>query len=103
MSWANVKRVRRATADARRRYEGSWLQDLLAHLTAIKFGNSIVLFGASLLLSVLPLLILLGSLGSEDHSAPCSRSIASAFECRPVRTIEIVVCGWVQARDPDPD
>src|SRR4051794_13031577 len=48
-------------AGARRRLEGSWVQDFVARLSAVDFGNAIVLFGASLLLCALPLLILLSS------------------------------------------
>lgn len=105
MSWANAKRVRRATTGVRRRYEGSWLQDLLARLTAIEFGNSIVLFGASLLLSVLPLLILLGSLADEriddDLSrhlgldAEGARIIAELFRKTPTHTVVPIVLGVV--------
>ena len=49
----------------RRRFEGSWLQDLVARLKRVDFGSSIVLFGAALLLSMLPLIILLSSIANE--------------------------------------
>ncbi|MGO9854820.1 MAG: YhjD/YihY/BrkB family envelope integrity protein [Acidimicrobiales bacterium] len=49
----------------RQRYEGSAAQDLLRALGAVEFGDRIILFGAALLLSVLPLIILLGALASS--------------------------------------
>jgi membrane protein len=65
----------RTTAAVRRRYEGSWLQDLIARLGAVEFGNSIILFGAALLLSVLPLIILLSSVADERIDDDVSRHI----------------------------
>ncbi len=47
------------------RYEGSAAQDLLHALGAVEFGDRIILFGAALLPSVLPLIILLGALASS--------------------------------------
>jgi membrane protein len=49
----------------RRRYEGSPAQDLINGLSTVQFGSQIILFGASLLLSVLPLIILLSALASS--------------------------------------
>jgi len=49
----------------RQRYEGSAVQDLIRALGAIEFGDRIILFGAALLLSVLPLIILLSALASQ--------------------------------------
>ena len=49
----------------RQRYEGSTVQDLVHTLGAVEFGDRIILFGAALLLSVLPLIILLGALASQ--------------------------------------
>ena len=49
----------------RQRYEGSAAQDLLHALGGVEFGDRIILFGAALLLSVLPLIILLGALASS--------------------------------------
>ncbi len=53
------------TSKWRQRWEGSAFQDLGRALGALEFGNSIILFGAALLLSVLPLIILLSALASE--------------------------------------
>jgi membrane protein len=60
---------------ARRRYEGSWVQDLAARLKEVDVVNSITLLGSSLLLSVLPLIILLGALGNERIDDDLSRHI----------------------------
>lgn len=65
----------RRFATARLRFEGSWLGDLSARLSAIDFGNAIVLFGASLLLSALPLIILLSSAADERIDDDLSRHI----------------------------
>jgi membrane protein len=56
-------------------YEGSWAQDVAARLTAVDFGNSIVLFGAALLVAVLPLLLLLSSLADTRVDDDLSRHI----------------------------
>jgi len=48
-----------------RRHESSPTQDLIKGLSTVQFGNQIILFGASLLLSVLPLIILLSALASS--------------------------------------
>ena len=45
-------------------YEGSPLQDLVRSLGAVDFGDRIILFGAALLLSVLPLIIILTAFAS---------------------------------------
>lgn len=49
----------------RRRYQGSVVQDLTKGLGDVEFGNWIILFGASFLLSVLPLIILLSALANS--------------------------------------
>ena len=53
------------SAIGRQRYERSAIHDLIRALGAVEFGDRIVLFGASLLLSVLPLIILLSALASS--------------------------------------
>jgi membrane protein len=55
----------RAVTRGRARYEGSWAQDLVKGLGAVEFGNQIIVFGASFLLSVLPLIILLNAFASS--------------------------------------
>lgn len=44
----------------RARYEGSFVQAVVKGLGTVEFGDQIIVFGASFLLSVLPLIILLG-------------------------------------------
>ena len=65
----------RIVGAARGRLEGSAAQDFLKRLGALDFANSIVLFGASLLLSVLPFVILLSSLANHRIDTDLSRHI----------------------------
>ena len=60
---------------AERHFKGSWLQHLVARLKTVDFVNSIILFGAALLLSVLPLIILLGAVANERIDDDLSRHI----------------------------
>lgn len=53
--------LKTAAGTWRRRYEGSAAQEFARHLGALDFGNQIVLFGASVLLSVLPIIVLLSA------------------------------------------
>jgi membrane protein len=55
------KRHRRAVAWWHDHYEGSAAQDFVHGLGEVEFGNWIILFGASFLLSVLPLILLLSA------------------------------------------
>jgi membrane protein len=75
VSQQNVGLLGRLFAAVRRRYEGSWAEDLTDRLTALDFGSWIILFGASLLLTVLPLIILLSSLANERIDDDLSRHI----------------------------
>ena len=52
---------RRVSEWWRQRYEGSAAQDLVTGFGDVEFGNWIILFGASFLLSVLPLILLLSA------------------------------------------
>jgi hypothetical protein len=45
----------------RARYDGSFAQELVSGLGEVDFGDRIIIFGASLLLSVLPLIIVLSA------------------------------------------
>jgi membrane protein len=56
----------RVEASWRRRYEGSIAQDLLGMLNEVDFGRRIVVFGASMLLSVLPLVVLVSAFANRD-------------------------------------
>jgi membrane protein len=49
----------------RSRYEGSFAQDFLKGLGAVDFADRILVFGASMLLSVLPLIIILSAYASH--------------------------------------
>ena len=49
----------------RRHYEGSVVQDLVKGLGGVEFGDWIIVFGASFLLSILPLIILLSALANS--------------------------------------
>lgn len=75
MPGRDERTARRALAAMRRRYEGSWLQDLATRLAGLEFGTWIIVFGASLLLTVLPLVILLSSLADERIDDDLSRHI----------------------------
>jgi hypothetical protein len=58
---ASPSRRERVEASWRRRYEGSIAQDVLGMLNAVDFGRRIVIFGASMMLSVLPLIVLVSA------------------------------------------
>lgn len=49
----------------RDKYEGSVAQDLAQALSSVDFGSRIVLFGAAMLLSVLPMILLLSAFSSH--------------------------------------
>jgi membrane protein len=75
-AWARVRAAwHRFVHAVRGRFEGSAAQVFLRQLGALDFVNSIVLFGASLLLSVLPLIILLSSLANRRIDTDLSRHI----------------------------
>jgi len=66
----------RALADAARgRFDGSPVQVFLRQLGALDFVNTSVLFGAALLISVLPFIILLSSLANHRIDNDLSRHI----------------------------
>jgi membrane protein len=58
---ASGGRDRHRASGWRTRYEGSFAQDLLRGLGATDFGDRVLIFGASMLLSVLPLIIVLSA------------------------------------------
>jgi membrane protein len=60
---------------ARVRYEGSWIQHLLVRLREIEAFDWTTIFGAELLWSVLPLLILLSSIANHRIEDDLSRHI----------------------------
>jgi membrane protein len=62
---STAKRQRRAVEWWNDHYQGSAAQDLVKGLDAVEFGNWIILFGASFLLSVLPLILLLSAFANS--------------------------------------
>jgi membrane protein len=56
---------RKALAAARKRYEGSLAQSFVRQLRDLDFSSQIMLFGAGLLVSLLPFLILLSAFASQ--------------------------------------
>jgi len=68
-------RARTLAAAVRRRFQGSPAQTFTRHLAALDFTNTIVLFGAALLTSVLPFIILLSSLANHRIDTDLSRHI----------------------------
>jgi membrane protein len=66
----------RALADAARgRFDGSLAQVFIRQLGALDFGNTSIIFGAALLTSVLPFIILLSSLANHRIDNDLSRHI----------------------------
>jgi membrane protein len=68
-------RARRWLNAARARYEGSWVQAIVAQLKAVHFFDWTTIFGAELLWSALPFIILLSSLANERIDDDLSRHI----------------------------
>jgi hypothetical protein len=58
----NKPRYQRLNEAWQARYQGSFAQDLARGLGAVDFGDRIIIFGACLLLSVLPLIIVLSTM-----------------------------------------
>jgi membrane protein len=57
--------VRELVSEWRDTYQGSVAQDFVKTLDAVDFGSRIVMFGASMLLSVLPLILLLSAFANS--------------------------------------
>jgi membrane protein len=72
---AVVGRARRQLDAARGRYEGSWVQAVAAQLKALHVFDWTTIFGAELLWSALPFIILLSSLANERIDDDLSRHI----------------------------
>jgi membrane protein len=66
---------RRRLDIARDRYDRSWLHDLLVQLNALDFFEWTIVFGAELLWSALPFILLLSSLANERIDDDLSRHI----------------------------
>ena len=67
--------ARRRLNAARARWEGSWVQAIVAQLKALDFISWTTIFGAELLWSALPFIILLSSLANERIDDDLSRHI----------------------------
>lgn len=72
--------LRAVAGAARGRFEGSSAQTFLRQLGALGFFDSIMVFGASLLISVLPFVILLSSLANHRIDNDLSRHIGLNHE-----------------------
>jgi membrane protein len=70
-----IDRARRRLAAAQRRFEGSWPEAFIKQLKALDAFGWTTIFGAELLWSVLPLLILLSSLANDRIDDDLSRHI----------------------------
>ena len=98
---------RTLAAAARGRFEGSPAQIFLRQLGALDFANSIVLFGASLLISVLPFVILMSSLANHRIDTDLSRHIglnsqgalivSQLFRSSPAHSIAAMVTALILA------
>ncbi len=88
---------------ARARYQRSWVGDVVAQLKALHFFDWTTIFGAELLWSALPFVILLSSLANERIDDDLSRHIGlnsqgahivhSLFRSTPSHAIEPIVTG----------
>jgi uncharacterized BrkB/YihY/UPF0761 family membrane protein len=72
--------ARRRLAAARDRYQGSWVQEIATQLKVLDVAKWTTVFGAELLWSVVPLLILLSSLANERIDDELSRHIGVTGE-----------------------
>jgi membrane protein len=98
---------RRFVSTARGRFEGSAAQSFFSRLGTLDFVNSIIIFGASLLLSVLPFIILLSSLANHRIDTDISRHIglnnqgarivSQLFRPSPAHSVAPVVTALVLA------
>jgi membrane protein len=68
-------RARRKLAAVRAWYDGSWAEDLVRQLKALDIGNWTLVFGAELLWSALPFIILVSSFANRRVDADLSRHI----------------------------
>src|SRR5690348_14171706 len=98
-------RMSRRARTARARYDASWAAEVGRELKALDFVNWITMFGASLLWSALPLIILLSSLANERVDDEISRHIGlnsqgaqivhSLFRGTPAHAVEPILTGLV--------
>jgi membrane protein len=74
-SHARTARARERVDAARERFERSWVDDLIRHVKAVDMFTWTLVFGAELLWSVLPLLILLSSFANHRIDDDLSQHI----------------------------
>lgn len=89
----------------RARYEASWPGEIGRELKALDFVNWITMFGAALLWSALPLIILLSSLADERIDDDLSRHIGlnssgahivrTLFRSTPAHGVEAILTGFL--------
>ena len=70
-----LSRVSRRLSAARARYDRSWIGDIVTQLRALDFFNWTSVFGAELLWSALPFIILLSSLANQRIDDDLSRHL----------------------------
>jgi membrane protein len=68
-------RARRRVGVVRGRYEGSWVEDIVTQLKALHFFDWTMIFGAELLWSALPFIIVLSSLANTRIDDDLSRHL----------------------------
>lgn len=98
-------RARRRLAAAQRRFEGSWVGAFAKELKVLNAVEWTTIFGAELLWSVLPLLILLSSLANERIDDDLSRHIglnsqgshilSGLFRNSPAHDVLAILTGFV--------
>ena len=71
-----TRQPKRAANVWRSRYAGSALQEFFSQLKALDFANQIILFGAALLLSVLPIVILLSAFATTRIDDDIARNMS---------------------------
>ncbi len=96
-------RARRRLDAARRRYEGWWVADIVAQLTDLHFFEWTIIFGAELLWSALPFIIVLSSLANTRIDDDLSRHLGlnsrgahiveTLFRSRPSHAFVPIVTG----------
>src|SRR3954451_23683611 len=97
--------ARARIAAVRARYQASWAGEIGRELKALDFVNWITVFGASLLWSALPLIILLSSLANERIDDDLSRHIGlnsegahivgTLFRGTPAHGVEPILTGFL--------
>jgi membrane protein len=100
-------RARRRVSAVRARYQGSWVKDIVKQLQAVDFLDWTVIFGAELLWSALPFIILLSSVADTRIDDDISRHIGldsqgahlvrSLFRNRPAHAAFAILTGLLFA------